>query len=230
MTPVESVLLLKLPSAKSAECEAKRRKVTVTVAKDGHEDHITATVPVGERGRVKSKTFSDMMFPMIDSTLAGVPRTCRDKRVVDHNCFRNFNVRHLWDNQLVGDEEPITKFSFAMKAWKTLPCSSHFQLCKTPSEKKSISLTESDKEADLKADFADATVCVRAVECAAKLLGEAALSEDAKAELNRIMVAIPTKKPLPVLPIVREVHQFVVSGECELSSMTMGDVFHVGLG
>ena len=84
LTPIGSVPLLKLTSAKSVECDAKRRKVTVTIGKDGHEDHITATVQVGESGRARSKTFVDMLFSMIDSTLPGVPRTCRDKRVIDN--------------------------------------------------------------------------------------------------------------------------------------------------
>ena len=44
------------------------------------------------------------------------------------------------------------------------------------------------------ADLADASVFAGAGECAAKLLDEAALSEEAKAELNLFMVANPDKK------------------------------------
>ena len=50
LTHIEGVPLLKMISAKSSvECDADRRKVTVTIGQDGHEDHITATFPVGER-------------------------------------------------------------------------------------------------------------------------------------------------------------------------------------
>ena len=63
-------------------------------------------------------------------------------------------------------------------------------------------------------------------ECAAKLLDEAALS-GAKAELNRFMVADPTKTLLRCFPIVREHNEFVLSGECEFASITLGDAISV---
>ena len=58
-----------------------------------------------------------------------------------------------------------------------------------------------------------------ASDCAEKLLDEAALSVEAKAELNRFMVANPTKKPLRFLPIVRELDEFVLSGESATPSL-----------
>ena len=64
-------------------------------------------------------------------------------------------------------------------------------------------------------------------ECAAKLFDEAALSEEAKAELNRFMVADPTKTLLRCFPIMREHNEFVLSGECELASITLGDAISV---
>ena len=70
LTPIEGVPLLKLTSATSVECDAKRRKVTVTVGKDGPEDHVTATVPVGELGRARLTTVFGMLCSRIESTLA----------------------------------------------------------------------------------------------------------------------------------------------------------------
>ena len=58
------------------ECEAKRRKVTFR--KDGHEDHVTAMVPVGERGSARPRTIFIMLFSIIDLALAGTSCTCRD--------------------------------------------------------------------------------------------------------------------------------------------------------
>ena len=71
------------------------------------------------------------------------------------------------------------------------------------------------------ADLADASVFAGAGECAAKLLDEAALSEEAKAELNLFMVANPTKKLS--LPDLHELNEFVLSGECELASTTLDE-------
>ena len=86
LTPIEGVPFPKLTSAKSAEWEAQRRKVTV--GKNGHEDHITAMVPVGERGRAGSRMFLDvLLFSIIDSTLAGVPRTCPDNKGGHNKAF-----------------------------------------------------------------------------------------------------------------------------------------------
>ena len=50
------------------------------------------------------------------------------------------------------------------------------------------------EKVDQIADFADASAFAGASECAAKLLDEAALSEEAKAELYRLTVANPAKK------------------------------------
>ena len=94
---------------------------------------------------------------------------------------------------LVGYKEPTTKFSLAMKAWKTLQYSLHAQVCKAASANKNMSFKSFEKEADQVDDFADASAFVGASECAAKLLDEAALSEEAKVELNRFMVSNPTK-------------------------------------
>ena len=62
LTPIKGVPLLKLTSAKSAECGARRRKVTVTVGKECHVDHINATVLVGEPGKARPNTVFDMLF------------------------------------------------------------------------------------------------------------------------------------------------------------------------
>ena len=85
------------------------------LAKTRPEDLIIATVPVGERGRARSKMFVDMLFSIVDSALAGVRRTCRDKRVVNGIVSEAFMFAHVWDCQsrrlqrahnkvLVGDE------------------------------------------------------------------------------------------------------------------------------
>ena len=66
-----------------------------------------------------------------------------------------------------------------------------------------------------------------ASECSAKLLDAAALSKEAKAELNRFTVANPTTKPHRFLPMVRGLNEFVLSGECELASITPGDAVSV---
>ena len=101
LKPIEGVLVPKLTSSKSAEGEAKRRMLTV--GKDSHEDHITAAVFVGERCRARSETFFlTCCFSMIDSTLAGVPRTRRDKRL---------HGRDLRDNQSRRPQEsPLQSF------------------------------------------------------------------------------------------------------------------------
>ena len=104
LTPIEDVSLLKLTSVKSVESDAKRRKVIVTVGKDGHEDHITATVPVGERRRARSETVVDMLL-LIDSTFAGVPRTCRHKRVVGQILCEAFMFATCRTINLAGDRE-----------------------------------------------------------------------------------------------------------------------------
>ena len=80
-----------------------------------------------------------------------------------------------------------------------------------------MSLKAFETEADQVDDFADASAFVGASECAAKLLDEAALSEEAKVELNRFMVSNPTKNLLRFFPIVRKLDEFVLSGACELA-------------
>ena len=69
-----------------------------------------------------------MLFSMIDSTLARVSRTGRDKRVVDRIVFEAFNFATCGTNSLAGYKAPIAKLSWAMKAWQTLLYSSHVQL------------------------------------------------------------------------------------------------------
>ena len=145
LTPIEGV-----PFRKLASCEAKRRarSPSVPFGKDGHEDHHNAAVPVGERGRARSRTFFDMLFSMIGSMLAGVPRTYRDRRVVDQIVSEPRMFATCGTVKLVGYKEPITQLSLARKAWKTLLYSSHVQVCKAASENKNISLKASAKEAN----------------------------------------------------------------------------------
>ena len=69
----------------------------------------------GERGKVMSKTFFGMLCTMLNSTLARVPRTCRDRRVVDQivseaSMFATCGTIHT------------TKLSLAMKAWRRHFC------------------------------------------------------------------------------------------------------------
>ena len=77
------------------------------------------------------------------------------------------------------------------------------------------------------ADLADASAFDGASERAAKLLGGAGLSEEAKAEFNNFMVGNPTKTPVRFFPIARELNELVLSGECEPTSMTLGDAISV---
>ena len=98
LTPIEGVLLLKLTSAKSAECEAKRRKDAVTVGKYGHADHITATVPVGERGRARLKTVFDMLFFHVQIRRSQECRAHVVRNASLTNLFPkpSFHVRDTW--------------------------------------------------------------------------------------------------------------------------------------
>ena len=177
-----------------------------------------ATCHLNVRKSTPKSHLSDDMQVVWD---AGAPRTCRDRRIVDQIVSEAYIFATCETLKLVAHKEPMTKLSLAMKAWKTLLCSSHVQLCKAASENKNISSTASEKEADQMADLADASVFAGAGECAAKLLDEAALSEEARAELNLFMVANPTKTLS--LPDLHELNEFVLSGECELASTTLDE-------
>ena len=89
------------------------------------------------------------------------------------------------------------------------------------------SLHASGKDADQMADLAGASTFAGASESVAKLLDEAALSEEAKAEFDRFMVANPTKNTSALFAEVRELNEFVLSGECEPASITLGDAISV---
>ena len=187
LTPIEGVPLLKLISAKSVECDAKRLKVIVTVGKDGHEDHITTTVPVGERGRDRSKPVVAILFfhDRFDACTSGAHS---DKRVVDHIVSEAFMFATCGTINLVGCKDPIAELSLAMKAWKTLLYSSHV-MCQTHWHRRSLLF---GRLLFQMFSMRCSRFRIGVSECVAKLLGEAALSED-NAELNRFMVANPTK-------------------------------------
>ena len=98
------------------------------LTKDGHGEHPPQRFQwVSVAGPRRKRVFTSC-FSMIDSTLARVPRTSRDKRVVDRIVSGAFKFATCGTINLVGYKAPITKLSWAMKAWQTLLYSSHVQL------------------------------------------------------------------------------------------------------
>ena len=116
LTPLACAPLLQLTSAMSAECEAKRHKVTVT----GWQQW---------SGRATS--------PQRFQCYQWVPRTCPDQRTIDHVVSEAFTFSTCGSSNLVGYRDSTLKLPLAMKACKPLLFSLHVELCKAASLKHS---------------------------------------------------------------------------------------------
>ena len=197
LTPMEGVPLLKLTSAKSVECDAKRRARSPL--------HLAEMI---------MKTTSQQRFQWVSVARPSrkqlltccCPRSMRHSQarrahVVTHTLPKLFPKAFMFATcgtpKLVGYKEPITKLSMMMEAWKTLLHSSYVQLSKAPTENKKTSLKTSEKKPSKEQT---SPMPVRLLVLASALrscLLELPCRREVKAELNRFMVANTKTSSLP---------------------------------